>query len=46
MGLLKPMGVMFVLAVLLLLQPDLGTVVVLLSPHWRCCSWRVRRGGS
>lgn len=28
-GFCKPMGVMFILAVLLLLQPDLGTVVVL-----------------
>lgn len=28
-GFLKPMGVMFILAVLLLAQPDLGTVIVL-----------------
>ncbi len=28
-GFLKPMGVIFVLAILLLAQPDLGTVVVL-----------------
>ncbi|WP_163452042.1 FtsW/RodA/SpoVE family cell cycle protein, partial [Escherichia coli] len=28
-GFCKPMGVMLILAVLLLLQPDLGTVVVL-----------------
>lgn len=28
-GFLKPMGVIFVLAILLLIQPDLGTVVVL-----------------
>ncbi len=34
------------LAVLLLAQPDLGTVVVLFGLRWRCCSWRERNCGS
>ena len=39
-GFLKPMGVILVLAVLLLAQPDLGTVVVLFVTTLAMLFWR------
>ena len=45
-GFLKPMGVILVLAVLLLAQPDLGTVVVLFVTTLAMLFWRGRNCGS
>lgn len=45
-GFLKPMGVILVLAVLLLAQPDLGTVVVLFVTTLAMLFWRERNCGS
>ena len=45
-GFCKPMGVMVVLAVLLLAQPDLGTVVVLFVTTLAMLFWRAPNCGS
>lgn len=45
-GFLKPMGVILVLAVLLLAQPDLNTVVVLFVTTLAMLFWRERNCGS
>ena len=45
-GFCKPMGVMVVLAVLLLAQPDPVPWWCCSSPRWRCCSWPARKCGS
>lgn len=45
-GFCKPMGVMVVLAVLLLAQPDLGTVVVLFITTLAMLFWPARKCGS
>lgn len=45
-GFLKPMGVILVLAILLLAQPDLGTVVVLFVTTLAMLFWRAQNCGS
>ena len=40
-GFMKPMAVLFVVAILLLAQPDLGSVVVMFVTSSGCCSWPV-----
>ncbi len=37
---MKPMAVLFVVAILLLAQPDLGSVVVMFVTRSACCSGR------
>lgn len=45
-GFLKPMGVILVLAILLLAQPDLGTVVVLFVTTLAMLFWQGPSFGS
>ena len=41
-GLLKPVGLLGLAAVLMLVEPDFGATTVLFTTGWPCCSWPAR----